>query len=495
MKLDRLFDYTENHRFYTLREFSISVLDDKVLSLMYQPMIGIGACALYKLLCVQLPSERLGYSQVEQQRKLFMGLGAEPGDKGRKYLADCASRLEAVGLMQTYRKTHVAQEETVYFYHLMPPMNPFEFFRNQHLTLLLRDQIGKHGVLQLHQEFCATEPEDWNETNVESESLSMPFYDLFELNTQVIDYEFEQALAELAPAQNAPSQTKPELEGFQYSEIIHQFPRLSQNRVYVEQLSQKSEELHAINYVARKYKLTLQETCRLLDEDHVFNGAGELELDTLQHLANLIYRQGKRRGEERERLLQQKPKEAAKPSHVNEKTVDEGHLLEVPAFLQDQCDIQQYNVMLRNKPYLEILEMFFPGSIPDPILNIFERIDLQYKLEEEVINVLIHYLKCFNLSWTRSFVETVAADMLGKQIQSYEQAVRYIRDQAEMKSQGKSRGSGRSTGGRTSGKSSVGKGSSKPKLPVYKGDEEPAVTDEEYEQILRRVRERANGNG
>lgn len=494
MKLDHMFDFTENHRFYMLREFSLSPMDDKVLSLMYQPMIGIGACALYKLLSVQLPSERLGYSEVEQQRKLFMGLGAEPGDKGRKYLADCASKLEAVGLMHTYRKTNTSREETVYFYHLMPPMNPFEFFRNQHLTLLLRDQVGKHGVLQLHQEFCVTEPEDWTEAMVESESLSVPFYDLFELNTQVIDYEFEQALAELAPAHSGFSQEKPGLEGFQYSEIIHQFPRLSQNRVYVEQLSTKMEELQAINYVARKYKLTLQETCRLLDEDHVFNAAGELELDTLQHHANLIYRQGKRRGEERERLLQHKPKDAAKPLAM-EKTVDEGHLLELPAFLQDKCDIQQYNVILRNKPYLEILDMFFPGSIPDPILNIFERIDLHYKLEEEVINVLIHYLKCYNLSWTRSFVETVAADMLGKQIQSYEQAVRYIRDQAEMKNQGKTRGSGRSSGGRSAGKTGTGKGTSKPKLPVYKGDEEPAVTDEEYEEILRRVRERAGGNG
>lgn len=34
-------------------------------------------------------------------------------------------------------------------------------------------------------------------------------------------------------------------------------------------------------------------------------------------------------------------------------------------------------------------------------------------------------------------------------------------------------------------------GTDKPKLPVYKGQEEQPVTDEEYEEILRRVRERA----
>lgn len=480
MRLEHMLDFTENHRFYILREFSLSPLDDKVLNAMYQPMIGTGACALYRLLFQQLPAERVGYSEPDQQRKLFLALGVEPGDKGRRVMADYASRLEAVGLMHTYRKTNPEQEETLYFYHLQPPLSPYEFFRNQHLVLLLRDHIGKHAVLHLHREFCAAEPEEWKDGLVRSQNVSMPFYDLFMLNTHVIDYELEQALAEMAPARNASEEDKPP-QGYQYSEIIMQFPRLSRNRTYVEQISRKPEQLHAINYVAGKYRLTLQEVCRLLDEDGVFAADGELDLDMLQHLANLVYRQSKRRQEERERVLMRvkNPRLAGE-----EKPVDSQYWLEVPAVLKDQCDIRQYNMFLRNKPYLEILEIFFPGQIPDPILNVFERIDLQYKLAEEVINVLIHYLYVNNLPWTRPFVESVASDMLGRRIQTYEQAVQYIREQTETRKGTREP----KTGGR-SPKTAQQKPASRPKLPVYKGSKEPNVTDEEYEAILRKVRE------
>ena len=63
-------------------------------------------------------------------------------------------------------------------------------------------------------------------------------------------------------------------------------------------------------------------------------------------------------------------------------------------------------------------------------MDIFEKVDLNYRLPGEVINVLIHYL--MNLLTqggdqriNRNFVDAIASNMLLKQIDTYEKAVHY----------------------------------------------------------------------
>lgn len=483
MKLDNILDFTENHRFYVFRDFSISPLDDKVLSFIYQPMIGAGAYSLYRLLLSQLPADQLGYSELEQQRKLFLSLGVDPGDKGRRSVALFTSRLEAVGLLHTVRKLRPDQEEAIYFYRLLRPLNPYEFFKNQHLTLLLRDRIGKHAVLHLYDQLCASEPSGWSDESVTEVALTVPFYDLFELNTHVIDHELEQALVEAAPTQLQDEWAmQGQMDGFTASEILMQFPRLSQNRGYVEELEQHPEQLQTINYVAGKYRLTLQEMCRLLDEDHVFAADGELDVDRLQHLASLLFIQSKKREEDRDLKLQ---RERRKRAVKEEKSVSEAFMLEVPSFLKDQCDATQYNMFLRNRSYIDVLERFFPGKVPESTIKNFSRIDLEYKLEEEVINVLIHFLKVHNLSWSRNYVEQIAADMLAKEVRTYEQAITHMQSRLNYKKE-----TAGDSNKRRSGKRST-QTSSKPKLPIYKESTDSTVSDEEYEEILRKIRARS----
>ncbi|MGK4302142.1 hypothetical protein, partial [Klebsiella pneumoniae] len=69
-----------------------------MLSSVYQPMVGAFAISLYHLLFQHIPAEKLGYSRVEQQRRIFLSLGLEPSEKGRKYLIEQASRREACSI-------------------------------------------------------------------------------------------------------------------------------------------------------------------------------------------------------------------------------------------------------------------------------------------------------------------------------------------------------------------------------------------------------------
>ncbi|MBP1905626.1 replication initiation and membrane attachment protein [Paenibacillus turicensis] len=498
VRMSHILNFTENHRYLVYRDFCIGPLESRMLNMVYQPMLGAFAVALYRVLAEQVPMEQVGYSSIEQQRGLFLTLGIEPSEKGRKFLIEQASCLEAVGLLQTSRLYIPEHDDYMYEYELQAPLSPTEFFRTQHLTLLLRDKLGKFALLSLREKLFSAEPEEWN-TSHNKENISVPFYEIFELNTHVIDYELEQAIAETAISRmnEQPSQIENKLN---YADIILRFPRESHNRTYVESLRFNHEGMATVNYVAHKYELAAPDLCRLLDEDGVFDSNGNLLLEVLQHKANVQFRQGKRRREEREvtynkvvslRAEQQEASATKAQEQIQEEVaVQMEYYVEVPPQFRSKCDIHQYNMMLRNEPYTRLLKTFFPGAVPDNLMDIFEKVDLNYRLPGEVINVLIHYL--MNLLTqggdqriNRNFVDAIASNMLLKQIDTYEKAVHYIREQSKVKNkqeQGKAGANkGRSKKGYTGRKENA-----KPYIPVVEhSDQGNELSEEDFVQMMK----------
>ncbi|WP_054958184.1 DnaD domain protein [Paenibacillus dakarensis] len=488
MRMTNFLHFTENHRYCVYRDFCLSGLDDKMLSSIYQPMVGAFGISFYRLLIMHVPMEKVGYSAIEQQRRLFLTLGLEPSEKGRRYLIEQTSKLEAVGLLQTSRMYVPETDDYVYEYELQAPLSPSEFFNTQHLTLLLRDKVGKFAVMSLREQLWSKEPQEWSGISLNKENISVPFYDIFELNTHVIDYELEQALTEVEPVRSpAVQQSVPQGEGLNYSDIILRFPRESKNRVFVERLRYDHEQMGIVNYVVRKYDLSVQDLCRLLDEDDIFSGTGEVILDELQHRASLHFRQGMKMQEKRQitagkvvALHQELNTDPDAPAE--EHAVQMEYYVEVPSQFQSKCDIHQYNMMLRNEPYTKLLQTFFPGTVPAHFMEMFEKIDLSYKLPGEVINVLIHYLMSLIAAGgeqriNRNFVEAIASNMLLKQVNSYEKAVQYIRDQAKMK--GKQAAAART-------RSNAKNGKVKPEIPIaHESAQGEAVSEEEYEEMLK----------
>ncbi|MCZ8522391.1 MULTISPECIES: replication initiation and membrane attachment family protein [Paenibacillus] len=489
MRITNGLHFSEYHRFCVLRDFSLSPLDYKVLSTMYQPMIGAYAIAVYQTLFQQIPADKVGCSAMEQQRKLFMALELESGERGRQQFIEMTSKLEAVGLLRTCRRFAAASEDYVYEYTLYAPLPPGEFFRNQHLTLLLRDKVGKFTVFALRDELLQPVSEDLKEAN--TENLSVPFYDLFRLNTQVIDYELEQAFFEASAA--GAKETKPELapKGFQYAEIIMHFPSYSMNREYVEQLKYEPEQMATLNFVAKKYNLYLTDLCRLLDEDGVFDDRGQINLDLLQAKANQTFLADRKRSDERKLVLAkmndgQKPKDgqsAAGDSNesLGDKVVEMEFYLEVPDKFQGECNQHQYNYILRNEPYTFLLDKIFSnGSVPTKLLEIIAEIVLVNGLPEPVINVLIHYIYVNKRSWSKTSIVLTATDMLGKQVQTFEGAVQYIREQEKFQQQQKARGAA-AAGGGTRG----GRGRQKPVIPMVKESAPKKLSAAEREELRR----------
>ncbi|MBP3962266.1 helicase DnaB [Paenibacillus lignilyticus] len=499
MRIGNLHHFTEHHRCYIFRDFSLSAVDRKMVGLIYQSMIGAFAAGFYQFLYQQVPDDRVGYSPLEAQRKLLLGLGLEMNERGRQDLINQASKLEAVGLLQVSRLGVPDNDDVVFEYELVKPLSPDEFFGSPHLTLLLRDKVGKHAVIALRESFYAKESDELASVDLQRDNITVPFYELFRLNTQGIDLELEQALTEVAPArQPAP---KPQLEtaGIGYGDIIMRFPRNAANRHHVERLRGDHEAVAQLNYVAYKYNLTVVDLVRLLDEDNVFSSKGELLIDELQLRANQMYRQDRKRTDERQRLYGRVA--AAKGDSgtedgeepPDEVAVQAEHYMEVPTQLAGRCDIHQYNMLMRNEPHTRFISRFFPGAVPDWMIRVFEKIDLNYRIQGSVINVLIHYILGLNDSQrvTEAYIDRVASNMLVKGIDSFEKAVGYVREQVKHENEKDRRRDSvqQAPRGNTGGGSGAPRGRRKPAIPIM--PEAPSgapLSAEEMEEIRRMAR-------
>ncbi|HEX7057379.1 MAG TPA: DnaD domain protein [Bacilli bacterium] len=476
MRIGNLFDFTESHRFYAYRGFSLDSFSLKILYSIYQPMIGPGAVGLYCTLYYSVPMDKLGFSAPEQQRRLFLALGMEMNETGRKRLIEFSSRLEAVGLLQTVRKYIADSDEFVYEYTLLAPLMPDEFFQNQHLVMLLRDKLGKHAVLALRNEFAAAYPADRLPPLQDSgEQLTVPFYDLFRLNLNSVDEELEQTLMQMAPARETAPAPIGTFRGFSFAELLMRIPRQSANRPYIEALRNDPEGFAAVNYTAAKYMLTLAETCRLLDEDGIFSPDGDLWVEELQYRAAQLFRQKQKHASDRNVALAKLAKQPAtgKDSLLPQKPVDPASIVDVPQTLQGNMTAESYSLFLKNAPYTQVLALFFPGAVPSQTLKLFETVDFHFKLPEEVINALIHYLMANRKSIAKPFVEAIVANLLSQRIHTFEQAIAYFRDIEQAIGKRKS-----------AAPSGKGRAKQKPKLPVAPADERPhPVSEERLDEI------------
>jgi replication initiation and membrane attachment protein len=497
MRVQNLLEFTEQHRFFTERNFSLGALDRKLLSLLYQPMVGAFAIGLYYELYHRLGEDETGCSPLELQRALFLGLGLEPNANGRQQLIREASRLEAVGLLQVFRHLNPLTDETVFEYALLKPLGASEFFASLHLTLLLRDKIGKQAVLDLRSKLLPEPPAELVRF-VSREEITVPFYELFRIPAGPVDPDLEAGWLETAPAREP---ARP-VARIRHADMLMRFPRGSANRRFVEQLGRAPESMAQINYLAYKYDLEVPEICRLLDEDGVFAADGSLQWEELNRRAHMVFRQDRKREEERERFIARGERRLSVDGLPVEADGGGSAMrgepeasvpgLDVPERFAGMWSIERYNAMLQHEPYTRMLERYFPGTVPDSFARIFERIDLNYKLPEPVINVLIHYVFGMKHSQrlTQAYIDAIASNMLARGIDSYESAVMYVREQIKLNEMLQHRAKGGAEAAASSAKTRQQKPARrKPEMPVVE-DTGPSrsITPEEREKMRALVR-------
>ncbi len=112
----------------------ITEKDKKVISMLYQPIIGFSAVSLYYTLIDDLDKMEVMSEEITHHHLMnTMQLKLED-------IVEARERLEAIGLLKTYYKKDNINN---YVYLLYSPMNPGEFFNHPILNIVLYNNIGK----------------------------------------------------------------------------------------------------------------------------------------------------------------------------------------------------------------------------------------------------------------------------------------------------------------------------------------------------------------
>ena len=120
--------------------------DRKIISLLYQPMMGPTCLSLYITLWSELENNRMWSKGVTHRSLMnYMGLGLADIYQARK-------KLEGIGLLKTYQKKEEDLNQLIY--ELQPPLQPVDFFNDDFIGVLLYKTIGSSQFDRLKRFFC-----------------------------------------------------------------------------------------------------------------------------------------------------------------------------------------------------------------------------------------------------------------------------------------------------------------------------------------------------
>ncbi|MFK3938201.1 replication initiation and membrane attachment family protein [Alkalihalobacillus sp. NPDC078783] len=131
---------------YTVRTADyLTDMDQKVMVLLYQPLIGTVANGLYTTLWAHLERDQwISSEQTHRQLMLMTELSLAEIFEERK-------KLEGIGLLKSYKQK--VDSESRYLYELQPPMTPKQFFENDVLSVYLFNRLGKTQFRELRNRF------------------------------------------------------------------------------------------------------------------------------------------------------------------------------------------------------------------------------------------------------------------------------------------------------------------------------------------------------
>ncbi|WNB93182.1 DnaD domain protein [Bacillus sp. NEB1478] len=117
-------------------------IDQKVLTLLYQPLVGAFAYSLYMTLWCE--------ATINQQKKKHQHL-MNLTQFSLKDILSGRKKLEAIGLLKTFKQDNEQARE--YLYELQMPLSPKDFFTDGFLSIYLYNRLGQSRFIEVRDSF------------------------------------------------------------------------------------------------------------------------------------------------------------------------------------------------------------------------------------------------------------------------------------------------------------------------------------------------------
>ncbi|MBB5172708.1 replication initiation and membrane attachment family protein [Texcoconibacillus texcoconensis] len=421
--------------------------DDQVLTLLYQPLIGAVALSLY--LTFRHEASHDGSDSSLKTHKMLMIMTGRPLDE----LFQERKKLEAVGLLETYRREE--DGESVYMYELYPPMSPDRFFQDDVLSVFLYNRLGKTTYRSIRDRFGLTPlPKDDEAIERVTRSFDEVFTSLKPTEMVASNHpetrEVLHSNETMSFTGRNDHDTSFQVEGadFDFQALLHHLP------AFVDQEQIDRDDVKTwVHRLAFVYQLSPIEMSRAVQEALLHDE--KLNIEKLRKQVQLRYRA----------LYGNEPPTLGmrvQPDHL--RTMSEN---------KAETELEKMVLFYETTPPLTMLEARSGGAkVPPQDAKIVEHLLLDYRLPPGVVNVLVDYvLMVNNQKLTQAFVDKIAGHWKRKKVETVDEAMKIAQEEYDARKQWKQAKSETSTS--SFSKSASEKGNvRKEKLPKWLTEEE-----------------------
>ena len=245
-----------NVRFKLHNQVFLAPEDLKTLTLLYQPLLGVGGVSLFLTLNGFTSGEAYEHHMLLQIFDLEM-----------KQVLQSRHHLEAVGLMEVY------EQKDGYVYELRRPLSAVDFFNDGLLNAFLYLKVGSQDYARIKGMFFVQKPE------ASGEKVSKKFNEMFDTGRLVTS----SALKEISGVAKE-SKSEPKLKSALNLEFLMSL--LRQKGFDEQVLSPKLLEL--LNEMAFLYKLDAHELARVVFD--AMDASGSVDFDKIKYYSRNHFR-------------------------------------------------------------------------------------------------------------------------------------------------------------------------------------------------------------
>lgn len=370
-------------------------LDRKILTLLYQPLIGSKCFSLYMTLWGELEQNRL-WSEETTHHSLMTLMQSNLREIYQERL-----KLEGLGLLKTY--VNEIDGLKTYVYELQAPIRPNDFFQDGVLNVYLYNRVGKNKFLQLKRFFSDEQMKEG------LKDITKSFNDVFDsvrsaemigrMNEETIEHISLEKEREYIQTENRAaveiSDTAFDFDLF-FSGLSDALIPHKAITPAVKDVIKKLSYLYGINAVDMKNVAMAS-----IDQDE------NIDIELLRKSARDWYQF--QYGDELPGLLDKKQPLSLR-STQQKKTLSK----------EEQLIYQLETIS--PKQFLTDVSGGVSPTVGD--LQIIEEVMIQQKLEPGVVNVLIYYVMLkTDMKLTRAYVQKIASHWTRKQIKTVKDAM------------------------------------------------------------------------
>lgn len=461
--------------YFVLRQTTpLSDQDVRILTTIYQPLIGNAAYALYMNLKESVLSSA-EWTTAKPLSELMTVL-----DMGIPELYQARVRLEGLGLLNVYKSK---KESDQYLFELKPPLTVAQFFNDHMMRLILFEKVGERTFHNIKNQFISEEPK-----KDEFEEITKSFLDVYHFNiqkhNQLSVVEIENTVAERSAF--SPAKQVAEQSDFDWSFFIE---GLNQHFINKKSITQEVKEqilslheIYGLNELEMQ-KYVLQATDIESSNVNKDKLSREVQQDFHKKQANKVQLEDK--------VDQTIQAEQSKQSNRRYRLSQNG-------FNEHEIEVILHAEEVKPGEYLSSIKSQKGGFVSSNELYVIKELVEQSSLKTSVINMIINYVLIGKNApvLEKSLALKVANDWAISGVKSPEEALQKVKqlytDTREAK-----RTRQQSYSGQSKNKKSYIKKETLPKWATEenKGEEIDKDKQEEFRKRLERIRNRSKGGG